>query len=250
MNKELLKQAWYEEEKQDFRGWDFSYIADRWQEESLPWNYRSLIDQYLRPDHPLLDMGTGGGEFLLSLGHPYNLTSVTEAWPPNIQLCKEKLAPLGIVVEGIEENDPLPFEDETFDLVISRHESYDLREVKRILKPNGIFITQQVGGKNNAAMSARLLDGFKLAYADFTLENELAKARSLGFDLLKSDEYFPVLKFYDIGALVYFAGIIEWEFPDFSVGRCLDVLYELEEERVETGYVTSVEHRFMMVLRK
>ncbi|WP_365845908.1 hypothetical protein [Clostridium sp.] len=40
-----------------------------------------------------------------------------------------------------------PFEDNTFDIVINRHESYCVSEVKRILKTDGIFIAQQVGGK-------------------------------------------------------------------------------------------------------
>ena len=39
-----------------------------------------LVKHYLKPDHELLDMDTGGGEFLLSLKHPYEKTSATEAY--------------------------------------------------------------------------------------------------------------------------------------------------------------------------
>lgn len=46
-------------------------------------------------------MGTGGGKFLLTLDHPYNLTSVTEAYPPNVELCKNKLSPFGIEVKQV-----------------------------------------------------------------------------------------------------------------------------------------------------
>ena len=43
-------------------------------------------------------MGTGGGELLLSFNHPYDKTSVTEGYEPNIKLCQEVLSPLGIKV--------------------------------------------------------------------------------------------------------------------------------------------------------
>lgn len=60
------------------------------EEESLPWNYKDIVKSYLKPEYKLLDMGTGGGEFLLSLNHPYENTLVTEAWIPNVKLCQEK----------------------------------------------------------------------------------------------------------------------------------------------------------------
>ena len=37
------------------------------------------------------------------------------------------------------------------------------------------------------------------------------------------------IKFYDIGAFVWFAHIIEWEFPDFSVDRCFERLIKMQE---------------------
>lgn len=250
MDREALKRFWLNEEQQNFRGWDFSYIEGRWEEETLPWNYKEIVHTHLKPNMELLDMGTGGGEFLFSLGHPYDRTSVTEAWPPNIELCNDTLAPLGIRVEGTEENAPLPFEDESFDIIINRHESYNLDEVWRVLRTGGVFITQQVGGKNNADMTSRLIPGFEVSYSDFTLQKELMRVEATGFQVMSSDEYYPILKFMDIGALVYFAKIIEWEFPEFSVEKCLDTLYKLESERLEKGYVTSKEHRFIMMMCK
>lgn len=87
MDYSKLKELWKEEEKKGFEGWDFSYLKNRWVEEELPWDYRDILMEYLNPDYKLLDMGTGGGEFLLSLNHPHNNTSVTEMWEPNVRLC-------------------------------------------------------------------------------------------------------------------------------------------------------------------
>ena len=64
-------------------------------------------------------MGTGGGELLLSFNHPYDKTSVTEAYEPNIKLCQETLSPLGINVYPIKQDDILTgIKDSHFDIVL------------------------------------------------------------------------------------------------------------------------------------
>ena len=52
---------------------------------------------HLSKDMNLLDMETGGGEFLLSLNHPYENTSAIEGYKPNVDYCNKILKPLGIV---------------------------------------------------------------------------------------------------------------------------------------------------------
>ncbi|MEG2290033.1 MAG: class I SAM-dependent methyltransferase [Clostridium sp.] len=250
MNYDKLKELWKKEEEMSFRGWDFSYLQSRWEDESLPWDYNDILKKYLSSDYKLLDMDTGGGEFLLSLKHPYNKTAVTEMWEPNVKLCKEKLEPLGIEVKQVFEDVELPFEDNSFDMIINRHGSYDIAEVRRILKPNGVFITQQVGGKNNEVLSKALIKDFKSQYPDNTLDVALNQASKNFFDVLYSNEYFPKLRFKDIGAIVYFAKIIEWEFPNFSVDNCFEELCKLDEILKANGNVESVEHRYILVCRK
>ncbi len=120
-----MKRRWLEEEEKAFSGWDFSYLEGRWKEGDLPWDYKEIILEYLEDDLKLLDMGTGGGEFLLTLNHPYHLTSVTEGYKSNYELCKENLEGLGITVQFVED-DHLNFPDESFDIIINRHESFDV----------------------------------------------------------------------------------------------------------------------------
>lgn len=249
MNENKLRKQWEKEEKASFKGWNFSHLNNRWEYEKLPRDYKDIVLKYLKLNKSLLDMGTGGGEFLLSLNHPYNLTSVTEAWQPNIDLCKEKLEPLGICVRQVLDDNHIPYEDNSFDIVINRHEAYSISEIKRVLKPNGLFISQQVGGKNNRILSEKLIENFSPQFPKFDLSHEVEKFKELGFEVLFKDEYYPYLRFFDIGAVVYFAKVIEWEFPKFSVGSCFERLCILQNEIEEKGYVESLEHRFIFIMK-
>ena len=84
MDRSELRRIWQAEEDQaHIHGWDFSHIRGRYDEErDLPWDYPAIVRQHLRPEARLLDYDTGGGEFLLSLGHPYDRTAATEGYPP------------------------------------------------------------------------------------------------------------------------------------------------------------------------
>jgi SAM-dependent methyltransferase len=249
MNDEALKTLWKCEEQAAFSGWDFSRLDGRWRSEPLPWDYKNIVLDALKPSDALLDMGTGGGEFLLGLGHPYGRTCVTEAWEPNVQLCRERLAPLGVGVYQVYDDDALPFDDNAFDIVTNRHESYDPCQVSRVLRTGGLFITQQVGGENNRRLSEALYPGYVPPFPGFKLQAELEKFVRLGFEILRSGEVFPQQRFFDVGAVVYYAKVMEWEYPQFAVDSCFGRLRALQEELDAKGYIGSREHRFLLVVR-
>lgn len=251
MDYKELKKFWLEEEKKSFQGWDFSYIDNRHSEEPLPWNYDKLVRQHLTADHILLDMGTGGGEYLLTLNHPYTNTFATEAYPPNYELCTKALQPLGIDVRQVFDDECLSYENNMFDIIINKHESFDVNEVYRLLKPNGLFITQQVGGLNNKALSKFLLKDFQeITSSNYNLSNSVLALKNKDFTILKSEEYFPKIKFFDVGALVYFAKIIQWEFPNFTVDSCFSKLCKLHSIVKKRGFIESKEHRFIILAQK
>ena len=123
MDKKKLKEEWLKEEKMaHIHGWDFSHIYGRYsEEENLLWDFRTVINKYLKNDMKLLDMETGGGEFLLSLNHPKHNISATEGYPPNVELCKKVLLPLGIDFKKADGDEKLPFENKYFDIITNRH---------------------------------------------------------------------------------------------------------------------------------
>lgn len=70
-----------------------------------------------------------------------------------------------------------------------------------------------------------------------------------GFDILECDEVFQPIKFFDIGALVWFAKIIEWEFPNFEVDKYLKSLYKAQAILERDGAIEGKIHRFYIVAR-
>lgn len=252
MNKDELIQIWKQEEAMaHIHGWDFSHIQDRYEEENdLPWNYERIVREYLSSDMQMMDYDTGGGEFLLSLGHPYEKTSATEGYAPNVQLCKEKLLPLGIDFRECNTPDQIPFSDESFDIMINRHGDFSPTEIYRLLRKNGVFITEQVGGDNDRDIVEMVLPFTKKPFPDLNLKTQQKKFEEAGLKILKAEEAYRPIKFYDIGAFVWFAHIIEWEFPGFSVDKCYKELLKLQKIIDRDGFVEGTIHRFMIVAQK
>ena len=252
MTAEELKTLWKSEEYcAVIKGWDFSHIRGRYEEEDcLPWNYKTIIKSVLQDDMKLLDYDTGGGEFLLSLGHPYKNTAATEGYPPNVALCKERLLPLGIDLLECKDASNIPFDNESFDIIINRHGDFDPTEIKRLLKPGGLFITQQVGSDNDRELVKMVLPDAEKPFPHENLREQKELFVKEGFEILRSDEAFGPIRFYDVGAFVWFAKIIEWEFPGFSVDRCFDRLLQLQKIIERDGKISGTTHRYLIAAKK
>ena len=222
---EQLKRWKSEEQLAIMHGWDFSHIFGRYTEETdLPWDYRAVIQSYLQPKWKILDVDTGGGEFLLSLGRPYGNTSAAEGYPPNVALCRERLLPLGI--------------------------DFRAGDVARLLKPGGFFLTEQVGAENDRELVELLLGKLPLPYPDQTLERMARALTDAELTICRGETCFRPILFYDVGALVWFARILPWEFPGFSVDACQAALFQAQETLEETGCIAGRIHRFLIVARK
>ena len=247
-----LRKEWEAEEKvAHIHGWDFSHIHGRYEEEDdLPWDYKQIIDKYRNPEMKIMDFDTGGGEFLLSLGHPYNNTAATEGFPPNVELCKETLLPLGIDFRACDNESEIPFDDNSFDMMINRHGGFDPVEIHRLLKPDGIFITQQVGGRNDRDLVEMVLPDVPVPFPDLELSVQRKRFEDAGFEIIDAKETFKPIRFYDIGAFVWFAHIIEWEFPGFSVDKCFDKLLKMQELLDKNGVIEGTIHRYLIVAKK
>jgi len=238
-----------------FSGWDFSYIVGREDQVPLHWSYVSEALLRVRKSQALLDMETGGGE-LLSRFAPFPLkTYATEAYPPNVSIAHNRLDPLGIqVVQVGEDESPdhrLPFGDGFFDLVLNRHGYYWPPEIYRVLQPGGVFLTQQVGDRNDVGI--RQLLGAPDAFPNVEWVDMVEAAGNLeqaGFRIIKQLEDIYDQRFYDVGAIVYQLKAIPWQIPDFSVVGYFDQLKKIHAQSQRDGYVDVEEHRFFIIAEK
>lgn len=256
MEKEMTpderKKLWKkEEETAHIHGWDFSHIHDRYSEETdLPWDYEEIIRRYLNKDMKILDYDTGGGEFLLSLKHPFHNTAATEGYPPNVELCKKTLLPLGIDFKSCNTPYAIPFESKSFDIIINRHGDFHAKELYRLLKKGGLFITEQVGSENDRNLVEMVLPNTQKPFPHLNLKEQREIFENAGFHIIRAEEVFRPIRFYDVGAFVWFAHIIEWEFPGFSVERCFDSLLKIQKSIEDIGYIEGTIHRYLIVAKK
>jgi len=251
MNKEDFRKIWEQEENiAHVHGWDFSHIDGRCEEAPLPWDYKAVIRQYLKEDMRILDYDTGGGEFLLSLGHPHHNTAATEGYPPNVALCEETLLPLGIDFKACDDPANIPFPDGSFDVILNRHGDIHARELYRLLKKGGLFITQQVGEENDRDLVKMVLPHVQKPFPHCNLKAQKKALEAEGFQILRGEECFCPVHFYDVGAFVWFARIIQWEFPGFCVDACFDALWEMQKDLEKAGSITGTIHRCLIVARK
>lgn len=135
-------------------------------------------------------------------------------------------------------------------MVINRHGDFNAEEIYRVLKPGGVFLTQQVGAENDRELVALLCGETEIPFPDQYLKLVTRKFEDAGFAILQGEEVFRPIRFFDVGALVWFAQIIQWEFPDFSVDTHRENLLRAQKVLEEQGSIDGRIHRFLLVAKK
>jgi len=226
--------AWLAAEQQPFSGWDFSWLDGKWIDEDPPWSYLEIVRALMVEATAVLDLGTGGGERLLSLRDAFpGRVAATEGYPPNLRLARQRLGPLGVQVAESQDSllQILPFGESEFDLVIDRHTGYNTRDVERVLKPGGTFLTQQVDGNScrdliEAFGSQPLWPYFNLAFA-------LERVKETHLQIELAQEWSGRMIFKDVAALVYYLKAVPWMCKGFTVNTHLPYLLK-QQERLES----------------
>ncbi|WP_421932235.1 class I SAM-dependent methyltransferase [Phenylobacterium sp.] len=225
-------EAWLRDAAAPFEGWDFSHLAGRFTEAEPSWDYLALARAAITRASDILDVATGGGEIFASLAPFSGRATAVEGFVPNLPVARRRLEPLGVRVFQGNTRSGMPFEDASFDLVLNRHGGFRAAEMYRILKPGGVFLTQQVGGDNLADLTAAF--DARLPYPDNTLARVREDFAALGAEIRRAEEWRGPVTFADVGALIYFLKAIPWVVQDFDVERRLEPLETLQG-KLEAG---------------
>jgi SAM-dependent methyltransferase len=242
---ELLAEA----QAAPIEGWDFSWLAGRATEERPSWRYSEIVAERARSAARMLDLQTGGGEMLAHLAHTPSLLVATEGYAPNVALASRRLSPRGAYVVATQD-DHLPFPDDAFDLVTSRHPIATWwEEVARVLKPGGAYLSQQVGLNSVRELREYMLGPLPPgSERDPRLARGTAKAAGLVVRDLREERLRTV--FNDVGAVVYFLRLVIWIVPGFTVEGYYDRLLALHERIQRSGPFVTYASRFLIEARK
>ncbi|MFE0425809.1 class I SAM-dependent methyltransferase [Streptomyces sp. NPDC058953] len=248
-------------------GWDFSWFAGRATERRPSWGYATLLADRMARAGAALDVQTGGGEVLASVPVAPPVLVATESWPPNLDIARRNLAPLGgLVVEAGDEDD-LPFPAEDFDLVVSRHPvvtRWD--EIRRVLRPGGTYLSQQVGAGSVRELTEFLMGPRAVNEALEELGRRplppgattsgadpvalAAGAEAAGLDVVDLRTEALRMEFHDIAAVVHFLRKVIWTVPGFTVDAYRPRLAELHGFMERHGPFVAYARRCLVEARR
>ncbi|HTM83905.1 MAG TPA: SAM-dependent methyltransferase [Mycobacterium sp.] len=238
-------------------GWDFSWLDGRATEERPTWGYQRLLSQRLATASAAVDLHTGGGEVLAgarqaSGSRPFPPTmAATESWPPNAARATKLLHPLGVVVVAIPDQSTLPFTDEAFDLVSSRHPiTVPWPEVTRVLRPGGSYLGQQIGPGTMLELTEFFLGPMPDKGAQYAPEIVRAEAEAAGLQVREARLERLRAEFFDVGAVIYFLRKVIWTIPGFAVEDHRERLRELHDRIESDGPFVAHATRVLVDARK
>lgn len=226
--------------------WDFAWLEGRATEQRPSWGYHRLVGERMRTASTALDIETGSGTLLAGLERLAPRTVATDAWPPGIAAARRALEPRGAAVVAAEA-ERLPFTDDVFDLVVSRHPvRARWPEIARVLAPGGTYLSQEVGPRSMIEMSEWFLGPLE-AGADLR-EPSYARAQAEAAGLRVVDLRAERLRtvFYDIGAVVYYLRTVIWIVPGFGVDTHRERLRAMDEKIRTDGCFTAWATRFLI----
>ncbi len=235
----------------DVTGWDFSWLDGRATEQRPPWGYARQLADRLRTASASLDIQTGGGEVLAQADRFPPVAVATESWPPNVLRATRLLHPRGVVVVADPDEPPLPFADETFDLVTSRHPAtiwWD--EVARVLQPGGTYFAQHVGPGSVFELIEFFLGPQPAARRGRHPDDETAAARAAGLEIVNLQTARLRIEIHDIAAVVHLLRKVIWWVPGFTVEKYRDRLRDLHELIESEGPFVAHSTRHLIEARR
>lgn len=232
-------------------GWDFSTM--KCVSEGLPWDFYNEVTKVTKKSDLLLDIGTGGGEAILSIADSALLLVGIDHSTGMMETATKNAISSGIPNVRFLQMDAeqLDFPNHFFQVVSSRHSCLDPDEIAKVLAPGGIFLTQQVSENDKENIKEAFGRGQAFGKKNGTLKNGyITELREAGFTDIKAVEA-SVTEYYqtpeDLLFLLKHTPII----PNFGETEDDFLILEqwIRDNQTDKGIMTN-SSRFMITARK
>ena len=233
-------------------GWDFSKI--NFTREAVPWKYSDIVQNYLRPTSYVIDIGTGGGErfiefssfFKKGVGIDFDSDMIEKAKENKHAYLEDKISFLIMSTEKLE------FPKNTFDIVLNRHSPLYPKEIIKVLKPAGFFITEQVGPKNTENICNIFGCGVGGEY-EIDPEQNIDKIinffKNNGCKIIDYKEYNVKYWFSDIESLIFWLKGIPIP-EDFNIEKYWREVNLIINNYTKSEGIETNEHRILTIIKK
>lgn len=245
-----LKYKTFFEEVEELEGWDFSSI--KCSVEGKAWNFYEEACKHIKKTDVLLDVGTGGGEKLLTIANTALFLIGTDLSTKRISDARYNLQASG--KENVRffemDSEKLQFPTGFFNVVTCRQAPFSAQEVARVLSDDGLFITQQVSEHDKRNLTETFGRGSSVNEEGRLKNKYVSELRDAGFKDIQTLDY-DATEYYesheDLIFLLKHTPIV----PNFGQN---DHDFALLDQFIDTyqtskGIMTNSK-RFMIVARK
>ncbi|OKP80107.1 SAM-dependent methyltransferase [Paenibacillus helianthi] len=171
-------------------GWDFSKLQVT--SEGIEWNFYEEVIRRSKGTDVLLDVGTGGGENVLSIASSFHSVFGIDISSGMMETAKSNLNKANVSNVEFKQmsSDHLEFPFDSIDVVSCCHAPFFSNEVGKVLKNGGTFLTQQVSEGDKLNLKNAFGRGQAFGVVDGTLkETYIRELKEAGFQSVESFDY-------------------------------------------------------------
>ncbi|MFE6795949.1 class I SAM-dependent methyltransferase [Paenibacillus chitinolyticus] len=228
-------------------GWDFSNV--KCVSEGIKRDLFREVTKTCKKSDILLDIGTGGGEAILSIADSLLLLVGIDQSTEMIETAIKNSAKSGIPnVRFLKmEAENLDFPDDFFNVITCRHSEFFANEVAKVLIKGGTFLTQQVSENDKSNIKEAFGRGQAFGTKAGTLKHQyITELSEAGFSDIQSFD-FNVIEYYQTAEDLIFLLTHTPIIPDFGRAEVdFRILQQfIKENQTERGIRTNSE-RFII----
>jgi len=209
------------------------------------------LSKKLKGNELLLDIGTAEGNKFLRLANKIKLGIGIDKEPSMIKLANKNIKKNRKFKFLVMNANNLKFPDNMFDIVTAKHSPVNFREIFRVLKPGGIFVTQQVHelDKNNLKQAFKRGQGFGVSKKNYLIKRYLIEAKNAGFKMKKQMISNKIYYFINKNKLIKFLNITP-TIPNFGTKNDFKILDNFIKNNLTTKGIKTNAARLFLEFKK